>query len=79
MKADAILEEMWRIKDELSREIAADPAAYRAKLARREKDEEKAGRKIIYSAEELRRHAAKEERRHQAEPMVLREKPPGNP
>ncbi len=32
MKADPILEEVWRIKDKLSHEMAADPAAYAAKL-----------------------------------------------
>ena len=29
MKVDPILEEVWRIKDKLSREMAADPDAYR--------------------------------------------------
>lgn len=28
MKVDPILEEVWRIKDKLSREMAADPTAY---------------------------------------------------
>ena len=32
MKADPILEEVWRIKDKLSREMATDPEAYFAKL-----------------------------------------------
>jgi len=32
MKVDPILEEVWRIKDKLSREMASDPDAYFAKL-----------------------------------------------
>jgi len=40
MKADPILEEVWRIKDKLSRELAADPDAYFAKLAVLEKAED---------------------------------------
>ena len=42
MKADPILEEVWRIKDKLSREMAADPAAYSAKLDEIAKAEEQA-------------------------------------
>ena len=54
MKADPILEEVWRIKDKISREMAADPDAYFAKLDAITKTEEKAGRRIIRSAAELR-------------------------
>ena len=53
MKADPILEEVWRVKDQLSREMAAVPAAYSAKLDGIANAEEKAGRKIIRSAVEL--------------------------
>jgi hypothetical protein len=78
MKADPILEEIWRIKDKLSREMAADPDAYFAKLDEITKAEEKAGRIVIRSAEELRQLAAtKESQRARASTMVLNEKPPG--
>jgi len=62
MKANPILEEIWRIKDELSREYAADPDAYFAKLDEVAKAEEKAGRKVVRSAAELRQLMAEEER-----------------
>ena len=77
MKADPILEELWRVKDELSREMAADPAAYFAKLDEIANAEEKAGRKVIRSAEELRQLMAEKERRRAEESaMVLNDKPP---
>src|SRR5712671_4761014 len=53
MKTNPILEEVWRIKDELSREFAADPDAYFAKLDEITNAEEKAGRKVIRSAAKL--------------------------
>jgi hypothetical protein len=78
MKADAILEEVWRVKDKLSREMAADPDAYFAKLDEIGKAEERAGRKVIRSAEELRQLVAEKERqRALASPMALHDKPPG--
>ena len=77
MKADPILEEAWRIKDKLSREMAADPDAYFAKLAELEQAEENAGRKVIRSAQELRQFVAEKERQRAAEAaMVLNDKPP---
>ena len=62
MKADPILEEVWRVKDKLSREMAANPAAYVAKLDGITSAEEKAGRKIIRSAAGLRELVAEKER-----------------
>jgi hypothetical protein len=77
MKADPILEELWRVKDELSREMAADPAAYFAKLDEITNAEEKAGRKIIRSAEELRQLVAEKERQRAEESaLALNDKPP---
>lgn len=77
MKPDRILEEVWRIKDKLSREIAADPEAYFAKLAEREQAEEKSGRKVIRSARELRQLVAEKEHQRAAEAaMVLNDQPP---
>lgn len=76
MKADPILEEVWRIKDNLSREMAADPDAYFAKLDEMTNAEEKAGRKVIRSAEELRQLVAEEERlRARQSALALNDKP----
>jgi hypothetical protein len=78
MKVDPILEEVWRVKDKLSREMAADPAAYFAKLDEITRTEELAGRRIIRSAEEMRQLVLEKERqRDLASPMVLNEKTPG--
>jgi hypothetical protein len=62
MKADPILEEVWRVKDKLSREMAADPAAYSAKMVAIAVAEEKAGRKVVRSAAGLRELVAEKER-----------------
>ena len=62
MKADPILEEIWRVKDKLSLEMTADPEAYFAKLDEITKAEERAGRKIIRSTEELHQLVAEKER-----------------
>ena len=76
MKSDPILEEIWRIKDKLSLEMAADPAAYTAKLDNIINAEEKAGRKIIRSPAELRKHLAdKEHQCAEQSAMVLNDKP----
>lgn len=58
MKPNPILEEVWRTKDKLSREMAADSEAYFAKLDEMTEAEEKAGREVIRSAEELRQLVA---------------------
>ncbi len=76
MKANPILEEIWRIKDKLSREMAADPAAYFAKLDEITDAEEKAGRKVIRSAAELQQLVADTERqRAEDSAMALNDKP----
>ena len=77
MKADPILEEVWRAKDKLSREMAADPAAYFAKLDAIADTEQKAGRKVIRSPAELQQLVAETERqRAQESAMALNDKPP---
>lgn len=77
MKADPILEELWRVKDKLSREMTADPAAYQARLNRLLQQEEQAGRRILNSPDDLRRHVAEQEQhRRQAEALTLNETPP---
>ena len=76
MKADPILEEVWRVKDKLSHEMAADPAAYSAKLDEIAKAEGKAGRKVIRSAAELRQHVAETARQvSEASALALNDKP----
>ena len=80
MKANPILEEIWRIKDELSREFAADPDAYFAKLDEITDAEEKAGRKVIRSAEELQQLVAQRERQRAEESaLALNDKPTRKP
>lgn len=77
MKPDPILEEVWRVKDKLSREMAADPDAYFAKLEAMTKSEEMQGRKVIRSATELRQLA--DETKGQRAPesaLALNDKPP---
>lgn len=76
MKADPILEEVWHIKDKLSQEMAADPAAYFAKLDEITKAEEQTGRKVIRSAEELYQLVAGKERQRDGESaLALKDKP----
>jgi hypothetical protein len=76
MKADPILEEVWRVKDKLSREMAADPAAYAVKLNGIANAEEKARRKVIRSAAELQQLLAQRERQHAEESaLVLNDEP----
>jgi len=80
MKADPILEEVWRIKDKLSHEMAADPAAYAAKLDEITAAEEKAGRKVVRSAEELRQLVAEKVRQEtEASALALNDKPQRKP
>ena len=78
MKADPILEEVWRVKDKLSREMADDPSAYSAKLDAIADTEQKAGRKVIRSAAGLRELVAEKERQRTEESaFVLNDKPSG--
>lgn len=75
MKTDPIIEEIWRVKDKLSREMAAAPAVYSAKLDKITDAEEKAGRKIIRSAAELRGWAKEMgQQRAGQSPFVLNDK-----
>lgn len=80
MKTNPILEEIWRIKDELAREYAADPDAYFTKLDEIANAEEKAGRKVIRSAAGLRQLVAETERQRAEESaLMLNDKPPRKP
>lgn len=76
MKTDSILEEVWRVKDKLSREMAANPTAYSAKLDAIANIEKQAGRRVICSASELRQLVAEKERQDsEASALVLNDKP----
>jgi len=80
MKSNPILDEVWSIKDELSREMAADPDAYFAKLDAIAAAEENAGRKVIRSAEELRQMMDEKDRQRTEESaMTLHDKPRRKP
>jgi len=77
MNGDPILEEVWRIKEKLSGEMAADADAYWAKLEKMMNAEEKGGRKVIRSAAELRNHMAEIERQHNIEStLALKDQAP---
>lgn len=77
MKADPVIEELWSIKDKLSGEMKADPAAYLAKLDQMSANEVGKGRRIILSADELRQFVADQEnQRAPSSPFALNEKPP---
>jgi hypothetical protein len=76
MNSDPILEEVWRIKDALAREAGYDVDRVFDELRLLTASEEKAGRQIIRSSEELRRYVAIEEARRQSEALVVRETPP---
>lgn len=77
MNSNPILEEIWRIKDALARDCDYDVDRMFDALQRLSLEEERAGRRIIHSAEELRCYAGEEERqRAESESVALRETPP---
>ena len=79
MNTNPILEEVWRIKDELAREAGYD--VYRlCENTRRWAAEHPPSGPVIHSAEELRQFVAERERRRSEESaMVLRDKPSRKP
>jgi hypothetical protein len=66
MKSDPILEEVWRAKDDLARECGCDVERMFDELSRLTAAEEKAGRLVLHSAEELQRYVRAESKRRQA-------------
>ena len=77
MKPDPILEEVWRIKDDLAREAGYDIHQMCENLRRWEAEHPHPGR-VIHTAEELRQLAAEEERNAAAGAgLALKEEPPG--
>jgi hypothetical protein len=77
MKPDPILEEVWRVKDELAREAGYDLHRMCENLRRWEAEHPHPG-PVVRSAEELRQLVAEEERkRSAASGLILKDKPPG--
>ena len=73
MKTDPLLKELWQVKDDLAREAGYDIDRIFAEL--RAAETRQPG-PVIRSAEDLRRYAAEEERRHEADsPVVIKEEP----
>ena len=76
MKPNPILEEVWRIKDELAREAGYDMHRLCENTRQWAKTHPHFGR-VVGSAEELRQLAAEEERkRAEAAALILKEEPP---
>jgi hypothetical protein len=76
MKADPILEELWKVKDELAREAGYDTHQFFENLRRWEAEHPHPG-PVVHSAEELRLLVAEKERqRAQESALALNEEPP---
>lgn len=76
MKPNPILEEVWRIKDELAREAGYDIHRLCENTRNWAGAHPHSGR-VVHSADELRQLVAEEERkRAQASNLILREEPP---
>lgn len=77
MKSNPILEEVWRIKDELAREANYDIHQYCENLRKWSAEHPHTG-PVVRNAEELRRLIAEKGRTQPGE-TVLREEPPKPP
>ena len=76
MKPDPILEEVWRIKDELAREAGYDIHRMFENLRKWSAEHPHSG-PVVRNAEELRQLVAEEERkRAEASALALNEEPP---
>jgi hypothetical protein len=76
MKANPILEVVWRIKDELAREAGYDIHRLCENTRKWAKTHPHSG-PVVGSAEELRQLVAEEERkRSEAASLILKDKPP---
>jgi len=77
MKTNPLLEELWRVKDDLAHEAGYDLDRICAEL--RTAEAQQPGT-LIRSAEDLRRYVADEERRHHnASALALNETAPPTP
>jgi len=76
MKSNPILEEVWRIKDELAREAGYDLHRLCENTRKWAEAHQHSG-PVVRSAQELRRLVAEEERkRAEAAALALKEQPP---
>jgi hypothetical protein len=76
MKVNPILEDLWKIKEGLSREAGHDPHRFFENLRKWAAEHPHPG-PVARSAEELQQLAAETERERAAEPtMFLHDKPP---
>jgi hypothetical protein len=79
MKSNSILEEIWRIKDQLAAEAGYDIDRFFDNLRKWEAEHPQPG-PVVNSAEELQQLIAEKQRRRAEESaMVLKEKPPPKP
>lgn len=79
MKPNPILEEVWRVKDELARE-AGDDIHRLCENTRQWAAEHPHSGPVVRNAEDLRRLVAEQERqRVEASAMTLNDKPPRQP
>lgn len=77
MKPNPILDELWKVKDQLAAEAGYDVDRFLENLRRWEAEHPHPGG-VIQSAEELRQLVAEEERkRAEAAALILKEQPPG--
>ena len=77
MKPNPILDEVWRIKDELAREASYDLHRL-CENTRKWAAEHPHSGPVIHNAEELRQLLAEQDRKHSASSLlVLKDKPPG--
>jgi hypothetical protein len=79
MKADPILEELWKVKDDLAREAGYDAHRFMENLRKWEEEHPQSG-PLVRNAEELRQLLAEKERQRARESaMALNDKPPPKP
>jgi hypothetical protein len=79
MKANPILEELWKVKDELAREAGYDTHRFFENLRKWAVEHPHSG-PVVGNAEELRRLlAAKELARTEASETALKDEPPRKP
>ena len=77
MKPNPILDELWKVKDQLAAEAGYDVDRFLENLRRWEAEHPLPGC-AVHSAEELRQLVAEEERkRAEAAAMILKEQTPG--
>ena len=76
MKPNPILDELWKVKDQLAAEAGYDVDRFLENLRRWEAEHPQPGR-VVHGAEELRQLVAEEERkRAEAAALILKEQPP---